>query len=291
MKTLKLLSVFLLIAGLTFVSCKKDEDPPKPNLTIKFPGGVTAIEYPAVTSIDVVIEFAAEAKIKRIYLSEPQAVGGSVERDITDNMGTGGNELVLGKTSSTYYFKVSQTKLLGVMASHTTAKYIFNIEDQEGNTESSTFTVTKKAGTYLTKEITTSELYHVTGSVSGAWDLEHDTYVSLASAPSTLYMINTDAAGATFTGSWKSNPANATKFVKAASGFDYTNATEEAAKAAYALGSPSNSISNPAVDEIFIAMRNSVYYVIKITTIDPTFSPGTGTGDAGVMKFHYRKKP
>lgn len=292
MKTLRLLSMFLLIAGLTFSSCKKEEEPepPKPSLTIDFPSGVTTIEYPAVSSIDVVIQFAAEVNIKRVYMDEPQATGGSVERDITDDMGPNGDELVFDKPNATYYFKVNAAKLVTIMATRTKAEYVFHVEDKQGNVESATFTVNKKAGTYLTKEIKISELYHVQGSVSGGWDLEHDTYVSLSSAPGTIYMVNTDAAGAAFTASWKSNPANATKFAKANSNFDYTNATEEAAKAAYLTGNPSVSISSPAVGDLYIAMKNEVYYVIKITVIDPLFSPGAGTGDPGLMKFHYKKK-
>ena len=293
MKTLKLLSLFLLIAGLTFTSCKKDEDtePPKPNLTIKFPGGVTSIEFPAQNTIDVLIEFAAEVNIKRVYLSEPQPTGDPVERDLTDNMGPNGDELVLDKPNAVYYFKVTAAKLLGVMATNASVDYVFYVEDKEGNVVSAKFTVTKKAGTYLTKEVTIGELYHVTGDVSGAWDLEHDTYVALTSAPSTIFMTNTDAAGAAFTGGWKSNPANATKFVKTGSSFDYVNATEEAAIVAYNLGTPSASISAPAVNDLYVAMRMNVYYVIKIIEVDPTFSPGTGAGDPGVMKFHYKKKP
>ncbi|RLD63036.1 MAG: hypothetical protein DRI84_10165 [Bacteroidetes bacterium] len=293
MKHLKFLSLLLLIAAVTFSSCEKEEDepipdPPKPKMTIDFQGDKIAIVYPTESSIDVQITFKAEKNIARAYYQQPQIGGTYIERDITIRMGPNHDIMALDQPEAVYYFQVSDGELNNLMANLTQAVYTFTFEDKEGNKTSSNFTITKDQGTYLTKEVTSGELYHILGDLGGAWDLENDTRVTTSAAPSTMYMVNTDAS--TFTGSWKSNPANACKFVKASSNFDYAHATEEAATAAFNSGTQSTSMANPQANDIYIAMKNNVYYVIRILNVDPTYSSGTGAHD-GQMTFSYKKKP
>jgi hypothetical protein len=293
MKTLKLLPLLLLILGLTISACKKDDDPepepPKPNMSVEFAGGQNSITYPSQTNIDVQIVFKAEKLIKRVYYKEPQANGSHIERDITIRMGPNHDIMAMDKAEATYYFQRSDAEINALMSSQTKAYFEFTVEDKEGNKESAKFTITKTSGTFLTKEITNGELYHYAGTLAGGWDLENDTKVGTSAAPSTMYMMNTDGSGSTFTASWKSNPANATKFVKASSNFDYAHATEEAASSEYNSGTPSTSVSSPQNGEMYIAMKNNVYYVIKVLNVDPNYSAGTGA-NTGQLKFSYKKK-
>lgn len=293
MKHLKLLTLLLFVFALTIVSCEKEEDPPipdppKPVMTIEFQGDKTSITYPSESTIDVQITFKAEKDIARVYYQQPQAGGTYIEKDITLKMGPNHTDMALNKPEAVYYFQVNAGELNTLMATLTTAVYTFTFKDSEDNETSADFTIKKESGTYLTKEITNGELYHIAGSLGGGWDLDNDTRVTTSGAPNTMFMTNTDVS--TFTGSWKSNPANACKFVKASSSFNYTTATEEAASGAFNAGSQSTSVTNPQANDMYIAMKNNVYYVIKILNVDPTYSSGTGS-NAGQMTFSYKKKP
>jgi len=293
MKHLKLISLLLFIATVTLYSCGKEEepapDPPKPKMTIEFQGDKTSIEYPSESKIDVQITFKAEKNIARVYYQQPQPDGKHIEKDITTKMGPNHGDMALDQAQAVYYFQVSDAELNTLMAHLTKAVYTFTFDDKEGNKTSANFTVNKTQGTFLTKEITNGELYHYSGNLGGGWDLENDTRVTTSAAPSTMYMMNTDGSGSAFTGSWKSNPANACKFVKASSNFDYDHATEEAASGAYNAGTPSTNVNNPQANDIYIAMRNNTYYVIMILNVDPTYSSGTGS-NTGQMTFKYKKK-
>ena len=294
MKHLKLLSLLLFIATVTLYSCGKEEEeptpePPKPKMSISFQGDKIAIDYPTESSIDVQVTFKAEKNIARVYYQQPQPDGKYIERDITIKMGPNHSDMALDKPEAVYYFQVSDGELNTLMAHLTKAVYTFTFEDKNGDKVSSNFTVNKTQATYLTKEITNGELYHYSGTLGGGWDLKNDTRVTTSAAPSTMYMMNTDASSAAFTGSWKSNPANTCKFVKASSSFDYAHATEEAATSAFNAGTPSISVSNPVANDMYIAMLNNTYYVIKIKNVDPTYSSGTGS-HTGQMTFSYKKK-
>jgi hypothetical protein len=294
MKAKKLLSLLMMFSLLGIYSCSKDEEPepepPKVNSSINFENDKTSMEFPLENEIDMTITFKAEKKIARVYYQEPQPNGTHIERDITIRMGPNHDEMAMDKAEAVYYFQVTAAKLNSLMANQTKAEYTFTVEDKEKQKVSATFTITKEEGTYLSKEVTNGELYHIAGDLAGAWDLEHDTKVGLSGAPGTKFMMNTDAAGSTFTGSWKSDPANACRFVKAPANFDYAHATEEAAKGVYNAGTPSPAVNNPKANDMYVAMQNNNYYVIRIISVDPTYSTGTGA-EHGQLKFSYKKKP
>jgi len=293
MKTLKTFSLLLLIMGLTLSACKKedtpDPEPPKPDMSVEFEGGLNSINYPSQNTIDIKVSFKSEKNIARVFYQKPLANGGHVEKDITMKMGPNHKDKALDKNDAVYYFQVSAGALNAIMLNQNSAYYEFTVQDKEGNKESAKFTIKKAEGTYLTTEITTGEIYHNAGQLTGGWDLENDSKLASSAVPATIYMLNTDVAGAPFTGSWKSSTVNGTKFVKLSTGFDYVHATEEAASAEYNAGSPSVSVSNPQVGEMYVAMRSNTYYVIKITYLEPNYSAGTGS-NTGQLKFNYKKK-
>lgn len=165
--------------------------------------------------------------------------------------------------------------------------YTFSVTDRDGNTDQVSFTVTVEANaTPMTNEIN-GAFFHIAGSLEGAYDLVTGNVVSASQPDDSKDMENTDAAGSTFTGSWEAQ--NSTMFVKD-NGFDYTNATVEAATAAYAGGTAAASVSNPSTGDIYIAKLRggTTYAVIKIVDVDPTDNT-CNCGNTGKITFDFKK--
>ena len=132
-------------------------------------------------------------------------------------------------------------------------------------------------------EKTGGMFYHISGTEHGAYDLDGDATVGSTGAATAKSMKNTDAAGATFTGSWTSD--NGTTFVKD-NAYDYTTGDTVAAETAFTNGSDAADVANPAVNDIYIAKKGSTYYAIKILTVDPTVEGGMNDGQ---ITFSYKK--
>lgn len=162
--------------------------------------------------------------------------------------------------------------------------YLFKVTDKDALSASFTVNVTVAPATTPLSTEETGAFYHLAGLEKGAYDLDSNMERSSSESEALKDMINTDAASETFTGSWMAG--NTTMFVKDNS-FDYTNATVESATAAYTAGTAASSVTNPAVDDIYVAyVRGSYYAVVKITAIDP--SEGTGS-NTGKITFTYKK--
>lgn len=165
--------------------------------------------------------------------------------------------------------------------------YTFSVTDKDGNTDQVSFTVTVEANaTPMTNE-TNGAFFHIAGSLQGAYDLVNGTVVAASGSSADKDMENTDAAGVAFTGSWEA--ANATMYVKSNS-YDYNNATVEAAAAAYAGGTPSATVNNPADGDIYIAKLRggSTYAVIKIVNVDAADNT-CSCGNTGKITFDFKK--
>jgi len=286
MKKVKLLALMFLAGATIFTSCKKDEttvaDP-----TISFQGGTTSLVFTGANSVDVNVTFAAEGEIETVSLNSPSLTSNSTSAtDITSKMGTSGTDNSKGQTSATYLFKVTSTDLAAAFVYHTTLTYTFTVTDKNATSTTGTFTVTQNSGTSFTLT-KTGQFYHVAGSLKGAYDLDGDAEVSSSGVASTKSMKNTDLAGNAFTGSWSSDAANGTQYVKD-NAYDYTNATVESATSAFAAGSASTTVTNPAVNDIYIAKKSSTYYVIKITALDPADNT-CACGNKGKISFSYKK--
>ena len=166
--------------------------------------------------------------------------------------------------------------------------YTFSLTDKDGNLVEQVINVTvANVATPLPTE-KTAEIYHVGGSLKGSWDMVADVAQGASDPAAGKDVRNSDLAGNPFTGSFTS--ANNTMFVKSNT-FDYANATEEAAMAAYAAGTAQATITNPAVGDIVIAKvrGGSDYMVIKIATLDPADNT-CSCGNKGKMTFTYKKK-
>ena len=136
----------------------------------------------------------------------------------------------------------------------------------------------------------TGQFYHIEGACKGSFDLLNGVEVSSGASKAESDMVNTDAAAATFTGSWTVGTGNTTTYAKLNT-FDYVNATKEAAATAFTSGV--NTVSNPVVDDIYIAKLRGQdsYAVIKITEVNAgvaTCTDGKTTGNTGKITFEYK---
>jgi hypothetical protein len=120
---------------------------------------------------------------------------------------------------------------------------------------------------------------------TSAFDLQENEEL-LESVPS----ANRDMQNATtadtpnqWTADWRA--ANATRFVRANT-FDYPNASAEAARAVFEDGSPEQVVSNPAVNDIYIARLRGgdTFAVIRIIGVNPTVNDNQDE-----VLFSYRK--
>lgn len=286
MKKISVLFMFLLVAAVTFVGCKKDEDV-KNGPTITFSGADSKVIDYAITGDNRIVfnvDVAAEGEIGTFTITK-KVVGTSTQ---TSTIAASGYD---GQTSWTYNFDqtIAETEFAtGV----TKIEYVFSVQDKQksplGNEK--TFTVTKKAAPVETPftYTKTGQFYHIAGALKGAYDLDGDVEVASTGTASAKSMKNTDAAGSAFTGTWTSDVANGTTYV-IANTYAYATATVESAATAFATGSASATVTNPAANNIYIAKKGaSTYYVIKVVSVDPAFSTGTG-GNTGKISFEYKK--
>ncbi len=97
-------------------------------------------------------------------------------------------------------------------------------------------------------------------------------------------MKNTSTVNDGWKNEWTS--MNGTLFVKANS-YNYANATLEAAIAAYNAGTPSQTVTNPAANDIYIAKLRggNNYVVIKVTNVVETTNDNLDK-----IEFSYKKQ-
>lgn len=281
MKNFKLIALLLLSVTLIFSSCSKDEDEiAAPSIT--FSNGNTELVFNGQNAIDVDVDVSAEGEVASFMLVKM----------INDATGSTTTPIVIDydfeKTSGTFRFERSNVQILADITMSTDnpkkVEYKFSLTDKEGVVKTATYTVTMNVvETDLAAEMD-GMFYHVEGELHGAFDLDGDATVGLNGATTTKSMINTDAAGVTFTGAW--NSGNGTMFAKVNS-FDFANATVESLATAVA-GATFVADVTPANNDIYIAKRDVRYYVIKITDVDAAYNTNTG-GNTGKLSFKYRK--
>lgn len=140
---------------------------------------------------------------------------------------------------------------------------------------------------------------HVNGVKSGSFDLKNGANVSSedAAKKESRYMMNTSTGeNKPFVAGWTSDKVaslgnkegNGTKFAKVA--VDYAKVTVEAAKAAFDAASPSMTVSDVAVDNVYVAVKDAEVYIIKITKVDNTNNSTRKAGDKGCIEFSYKAK-
>jgi hypothetical protein len=200
-----------------------------------------------------------------------------------------------GSKSGTYTYKIAATEVVGT---DITIKFVAT-DAVTSFTETKTFKVVGNAVPLAVSN--TGYVYHILGAKQGAWDLVANAGVSEGSTATRYVGTNKDMINVenTAVGAFEKKfvAGNTTRFVKA-TGFDYTNATLEAAKAAYTAGTALGeaggttlaTLKSPvtcALGEIYVAKLRGAdnYAVIKIEEI---LDDGA-TSNNDYIKFSYKK--
>lgn len=288
MKKLKLFALGLIGATFLFTtSCEEDEDAPNPVISVTEALSGTSGTVTVEPNAQIELEWNARkegsgAELKTFAISVqgvntvnpiPQSVAGN---DFPYDIANADDDQYLDKIA------------VGAGANLGSTTWTFTVTDKDGKTATASITVeVANAATPLATEVM-GAFFHIAGTEHGAYDLMTGASVGASGADDTKDMINTDAAGDPFTGSWMSGTGNNTTFVKAA-GFDYTNATVESATAAFAAGTASSSVVDPVAGDVYVALLRggSNYAVISITNVDP--DDATSPGNKGKIEFDFKK--
>lgn len=291
MKKLKLFALGLLSSTVLLTSCSEDDDDnPNPVLTVEevtqsaTSGSVTVAPNTALELKWNARKEGTGAELKTFAISN-QGVN-TITPIPTSNAGNDFPYDIANADDDQYidFISINSGSNLGLTT------WTFTVTDKDGKSATATFSVEVANATTPLANETTGAFFHVGGSLEGAYDLVAETSVAASGSETDKDMKNTDLAGDTFTGSWEAGTGNGTMFVKA-SGFDYANATEEAASAAYAAGTPASSVTNPAAGDVYVALLRggSDYAVINITKVDPTDNT-CNCGNTGIIEFDFKKK-
>lgn len=287
MKKLKLFALGLIGATFLFTSCEEDEESPNPVLTVS----------EAVTGSTGTVTVAPNTQLELEWNARKEGTGAELETFAVSNQGlnsinpipqsVAGNDFpysIANADDDQYIDKIAVNS--GSNLGMTT--WSFTVTDKDGKTATASITVeVASATTPLATEIM-GAFFHIQGTEHGAYDLMTGASVAASGSDADKDMINTDAAGDPFTGSWMSGTGNNTSFVKV-TGFDYADATVESATAAYTAGTSSTSVADPAVGDMYVALLRggTNYAVIMITKVDP--DDATSTGNKGKIEFDYKK--
>ena len=271
MKKIKILALALLATAITFSSCEKDEEVKSgPALTI------TANQSSVWLgdSIEVSYNISSNEKIQKLNWSA--SISG-VTSDAYETTDFNGDFVATG----TVIFNVSD--VVDDLNGATSVTLTFTAEDKDGvefaNVKELTIAIEDDTMTPMIDEHTNGIISNFEGPNQGAWDLVLNEGVSSPGGSTTINaevkdMRNTTTDADTFVEGWEA--MNDTQFVMA-DGFDYDNASEEAAMEAYMAGTASASVSNVAMGNVYIAKLRGGddYAVIKITSVVTTDNDNT----------------
>lgn len=276
MKKIKLLFLVLFAGTLGFMSCNKDE-PTGPTISVT----PTSIEAWKGDTVKFVYSISSNSKIKSLTATPNSALLASQE-----------------VTSFAADYSVSDTMSFILPTSSLNdgdvISIVFEATDDDGadyaKTATVTINITEPAATTtpMTNENTSGVIWNIIGANKGAWDLVNDVAMSSSDTEANKDMKNTTTTASqtpnVFETEWTVGTGNTTMYVKDNS-FDYTNATVEAATAAYNAGSAVSTVSNVAQNDIYIAkLRDGNYSVIKITNVVVTTSDNNDK-----IEFSYKK--
>jgi len=289
MKMLKFL--FIASISVAMFSCSEDTSPdaPKPTITVT-ELGTGNVDQDFTVSPGTMLSFkwnalrtGSGAKLRSFDILQNGA-NVTFPLPATNN----GETLPITNLPNKYESQYVDTIMFAAGMNLGITTYRFSLTDEDGNVVEKEINVTITNPTTPLATEKTGTIYHVGGSLKGSWDMVTDVAQGASDPAAGKDVRNSDVAGNPFTGSFTS--ANNTMFVKNNS-FDYANATEESAMAAYTAGTAATTITNPAVGDIVIAKirGGNDYMVIKIATLDPADNT-CSCGNKGKMTFTYKKK-
>lgn len=251
MKILKSLVLVALVA-VAFTSCKKDETTlPAPVIT--FTNNLNETTVAVGSNWTITGTISSEEGLTEVKYFEVTNLG---ETQI-------GQAVTSFTNANSYAFQltipdIDAQTVIKVMAT-----------DAKNQTTSKNYTIkVNTTGTPLSYENTSGVIWNIIGANPGAWDLVNNVAVIATGAESSKDMKNTTTVTTGWSNEWISGTNNNTLFVKANT-FVYATGTSEDAASAYALGTPNTKVTNPAVNDIYIAkLRGSTNYaVIKIISV------------------------
>lgn len=272
MKKLFVIALIFAVGGMIFTSCKKDETKPAPTISVTNNKTNYLITATADTTITFNVNVTAEAEIKDF----------TIKKTVGSTTTSYGNPTGFsGQTSYTYNFNETF---------HPTDTYpisfTFKVVDKEDQEASITVTINKISAPATTPLNTEKNgvIWNIIGPNKGAWDLVSDQGVSVNEPDANKDMKNTSTVNDGWKNEWTS--MNGTLFVKANS-YNYANATLEAAITAYNAGTPSQTVTNPAANDIYIAKLRggNNYVVIKVTNVVETTNDNLDK-----IEFSYKKQ-
>lgn len=276
-----LLLASALIGAVTFTACEKD--------TNTDAGGVATITRKAPTSNVVALSTGDSLSVEYVLSSEKELKTLSVTKNGTAldlNGSATGNDYALNGKTFTYKASFGITSASGSIET-----YIFTLTDAKSNTVSDTINVGVIAAPVTLTESTNGEVFNVKGNGKGAFDLKAGAAVSASGDETTKDLKDQSTVPASgpvvFSKTWTSGTGNGSMFVKAGSSFDYANATNNSAAAAYAAGSASASTAVLAVGDIYIVKNTRFtngYVVVKVTAVNETSADNEDN-----IKFSYKK--
>ncbi len=290
--------------AMVFTACTKEGDvttpagTPTPDVTVTIGGEKNMETYSVKQGNGVTIDLAAlsasggGAKLNTISIDQngPNALAGGTSFPFV----SAENNTYDFSTNAELNIKNAENESLSLTGTFTTitstlgtTTYKVKVTDRDGVS----FTRTFKIEVYTTFASTkTGQIYHISGSELGSYDLTNDAGVSSTNAGN-ADISNTDAAGSAFTGSFKVGNLNLlTNIVKVpVDGYDYDRASKQEAADVYAAGTPIRSITSPKKDDLYIFnLANGDLAVVKITSV----VPGDNTcncNNKGIMEFEYIK--
>lgn len=172
-------------------------------------------------------------------------------------------------------------------------KFTFTLLDKGGQTTIKSFVITTEVAPVTSTPFGTAvsgAFYHAQGSngCTGGYDLVSGAAVAGAGVDADRDILNTDIAAAAFTGSWESK--NSTMYVKDNS-FNFASGSVQEAATAYAAGVASEIVTNPAINDVYIAkLRGGAdYALITITSLDANdVTCNASTFNKGKLGFDYK---
>ncbi|GEM_PF-435792 len=231
-------------------------------------------------SLTFTLGINAPSKIDNFSIVKSK-VSDSGGRENTDVPLTGN---FVGQTSFNYNVDIPFTE--ADFVGFNRIEILFAVTDFSGKQAFDTIKISRIYRFTIVKQ---GEIYHAYAPEKAAWDLDSDQAVAFSDPASQKSIRNIDpnnnGAGSNFTGSWDSG--NGTQFVKK-NDFGYSSALITEAMAAYNEGTKLTQVVNPAVNDIYIAKKDTRYYLIKVTGIDQT-SGTDSDGDLGKLTFEYKK--
>ncbi len=268
----KFFSMMALASVAILSSCSNDDDPkPAPSISAYVGSSTSGNSGNFAAGTDVSITVAVNAPADIDQIDGTVTVGGSTQT-LTD--------FPIKRGFDT---KTTHNVVVGYTSTNSTAVFTFTVKDKEGATSTTTYTVnpalTEKADQTIYNVLAPTGFY-------GAYNLETLTGVSSTATDKDMQDMTPSGTGV-YSKGW--DGANGTVFVKANS-FDYASANWATAKAAFAAGTSTSSVTNAALNDIYIAkLRNQDNYaVIKVTAVVDDGQVGAGKNQDHI-KFNVKK--